>query len=350
MLKKIKYKDLLIFSKKILSKAGLDKFSAQAVSVGLCETSLRGVESHGIRLLGHYVNSALNGRKNPKPKFSFISKFPAISTLDADNAFGHAAGFKAIDHSILKAKKYGISLVAVKNSSHPGALASMALKAARKGYAAFAFTHADSLMLSHNGKRAFFGTNPICFAVPRKEKEPYCLDMATSMISWNKLLIHKNKNIFLEDFHASTNKGIKTKNPKVATSLIGAGGYKGYGLASMVEILCGIYTGMKFGREILPMYTSSIKIPRRLGQLYITFKIDGTITKKSFIKRMQHMTNQIRKEPRKGKEKVKLPNDNEINKTKFQIKNGIILSNEISKQLDNLSKKFDIKINYIHKK
>lgn len=346
MAQKINYKELLLFTKKILSKAGLDKFSAQSVSVGLCETSLRGVESHGIRLLDHYVNSAINGRKNPKPKFSFISKFPAITTLDADNAFGHAAGFKAIDHSMLKAKKYGVSIVAVKNSSHPGALASMALRAARKGFAAFAFTHADSLMLSHGGKRAFFGTNPICFAVPRKEKEPYCLDMATSMISWNKLLIHRNKNFFLDDYFASTNKGTKTKNPYIASSLIGAGGYKGYGLASMVEILCGIYTGMKFGREILPMYTSSIKVPRKLGQFYITFKIEGTIPKKSFISRMQRMTNQIRNEPKKGKENVKLPNDNEISKSKLQTKHGIILSNEIVKKLNNLSKKFNVKINY----
>ena len=65
------YKDLKSFSEKILTQAGLDSFSIESVSNGLCETSLRGVDSHGIRLLPHYVKSALSGRKNPNPIFSF---------------------------------------------------------------------------------------------------------------------------------------------------------------------------------------------------------------------------------------------------------------------------------------
>lgn len=347
MKKKIKYKDLLSFTKKILKKVGLCSFSAEAVSTGLCETSLRGVESHGIRLLKHYVDSATFGRKNPRPKFIFTKNFPSISTLDADNSFGHAAGFKAIDYSLKVASKNGISLVAVKNSSHPGAMASMALRAARKGFICFAFTHADSLMLSHNSKRSFFGTNPICFAVPRIEKEPYCLDMATTMISWNKLLIYKNKNKKLSNYFAATSSGEKTKDPQKASSLIGAGEYKGYGLASMVEILCGIYTGMNFGRDIPPMYTSSIRKPRKLGQLYITIRADGSLRKKTFLKRMQKMTNQVRNEPKKKKERVKLPNDNEIEKSKLNMKNGINLNYQTLQDLKNLSKKYKIDLNLI---
>ena len=118
--------------------------------------------------MDHYVNSALKGRKNPKPKYKIFKPFPAIAVLNADNAFGHAAGMKAIDLCMKIANLYGVGVVAVKNSSHPGALASMALKAARQKYIAFAFTHADSLMLSHNGKKPYFGTNPICFSCPRK--------------------------------------------------------------------------------------------------------------------------------------------------------------------------------------
>ena len=89
----------------------------------------------------------------------------------------------------------------------------MAIKAARKNYIAFAFTHADSLMLSHNGKKAYFGTNPICFAAPRKEKEPFCIDMATSMISWNKLLKFKKEGKMLANNLAADSSGIVTKIP-----------------------------------------------------------------------------------------------------------------------------------------
>ena len=95
--------------------------------------------------------------------------------------------------------------------------------------------------------------------------------MATTMISWNKLLIYRGKNKKLNDYFAATKTGQKTKNPKKANSLIGAGDYKGYGLASMVEILCGILYRYELWQKF-PMYTSSIKKPRQLGQLYISIR------------------------------------------------------------------------------
>ena len=102
----ISYTDLIFFHQKILTSVGLDSFSKKAVTSGLCETSLRGVDSHGIRLLPHYVKSALSGRKNPKPNFQFNKKFSALGILDADYAFGHAAGMKAIDHCIEMADEF----------------------------------------------------------------------------------------------------------------------------------------------------------------------------------------------------------------------------------------------------
>ena len=96
-LQKINHKNLKIFISSILDKAGLDKHSKESVTTGIYEASLRGVDSHGINLLNHYVHSAIKGRKNPKPHYTFKKTFPALGVLDADNAFGHAAGMKAID-------------------------------------------------------------------------------------------------------------------------------------------------------------------------------------------------------------------------------------------------------------
>ena len=248
-------------------------------------------------MLPHYVKSAKNGRKNPKPNFSFNKTFPSLGCLDADNAFGHAAGMKAIDHCIEMANVQGIGAVAVINSSHPGAMASMAIRAARNGYIAFAFTHADSLMLSHNGKRPYFGTNPICIAVPRKESEPYCLDMATSMISWNKLLNFQSEELTLDENLAADINGYMTTNPDEAASLLPAGSYKGYCLASMVEILCGVYTGMVFGRDILPMYKTPMDQPRKLGQFYLVMRVEGCMEKESFLRRVQKLSDDVRNEP-----------------------------------------------------
>ena len=73
-------------------------------------------------------------------------------------------------------------MVVVKNSTHPGALASIVIPAAKKGYAALAFTNSDSLMLTHNGQKAILGTNPLCFVCPNGLNEPFCFDMATTLI------------------------------------------------------------------------------------------------------------------------------------------------------------------------
>ena len=341
--KKIQHKKLLDFLKKILTKYGLDKFSMQAVSEGLYDASLRGVDSHGINLLPHYLKSAVLGRKNPKPLFSFKKKYPAVGILDSDNAFGHAAGYKAVDYGMKLAKKYGIGLVSVINSSHPGAMASIALRGAKLNYLVFAFTHADSLMLSHNGKRAYFGTNPICFAVPRKNDEPYCLDMATTNISWNKLLNHKkNKKILGLNLAADKMGKMTTKADRAAT-LFPIGGYKGFGLASMVEILCGVYSGMDFGRKIKPMYTTSLSKKRKLGQLYIIIKPDGAIDLKSFLNRMNVFSKEVRKEPSIKKKSVMLPNDPEIICSKKRLKEGIPIDLQTYESIKKISQTNKIK-------
>ena len=111
----------------------------------------------------HYVKSGILGRKNPKPKFKFYKKFDSAYLLDANDGFGLAAGAKAIKKGLDVAKKKGICIVGVKNSSHPGALASILLPAARKGFVALGFTHADSLQLTFGGKEAFFGTRSNLF-------------------------------------------------------------------------------------------------------------------------------------------------------------------------------------------
>ena len=344
---RIGYNDILNFSKDILKKVGLDNFSVDTVAFSLCETSLRGVDSHGIRLLPHYVESALSGRKNPKPSFQFSKKFPALGVLDADNAFGHAAGMKAIEHGIEMADEFGMGTIAVNNSSHAGAMASMALKAAREGYIAFAFTHADSLLLSHNGKRPYFGTNPICVAVPREEQEPFCLDMAPSMISWNKLMVYKSEGNELPENLAADSDGYITCYPEEATCLLPVGSYKGYGLASMVEVLCGIFTGMNFGRDIPGMYTAPIDSPRRLGQFYMVMRADGCLEQKQFLGRMQEMTNQVRTEPARDGEKVMLPGDPEIEESKRRLKDGIPIDVATLLEFERLSEKFNVPLQLI---
>lgn len=346
--KRVDYKELYDFTSKVLEKVGLDSFSNESVTLGLCETSLRGIDSHGIRLLPHYVNSALSGRKNGKPVFKVTENYPTAIYLDADNAYGHAAGMKAIELGMERADKYGMCAIGVGNSSHPGAMASYALRAARKGYIAFAFTHADSLLLSTNSKIPYFGTNPICMAAPRTGMEPYCLDMATSTVSWNKVLLHRATGEDLPENIAADENGLPTTDPEKARCILPTGGYKGYGLSSMVEVLCGVYTGMAFGHAIPSMYKAPMEQGRSLGQFYMVMKADSCIAQNVFEDRMTQMTNEVFEEPRAGDEKVILPGDREIRVAGERGKEGIPLDEVTATKLVEFSEKYDVPLSFLN--
>ena len=326
----VKYKDLVSEINSILLKEGTDKFTAESVSIGLAETSLRGVDSHGIRLFPHYLKALRSGRINGKPNFKINNKFPAFVGLNADNAFGHAAGFKSIDIGMEIANKLGICAISVTNSSHPGAMASFALKAAKNGFCSFAFTHADSLVQSFNSKDSFFGTNPICFAAPRKDEQPYCIDMAPTFIPWNKILECKENNKNLDSDYAVDSDGKKTNDPFKAKALLPIGGYKGFALASMVEVLCSNLSGMNFGPHIPSMYGSPIDKPRKLAQFFIVFRCDVNLDSEEFEELIHKMSQEVRQQKTNSYgEQVMMPNDPQIKFEKERGNNGIPVTEDL---------------------
>lgn len=337
----IDYESLRVFAKSALLKCSVDPYSAEKVALGLCDASLRGVDSHGIGLLTHYVRSAQSGRKNGNPNFRFISSFPAVNVLDADDAFGLAAGAVAVERAALLAEEFGVGVVPVINSSHPGAMASILRPVAEQGFIGIGFTHADSLLQSHGGIRPFFGTNPICVAAPT-EQGVYCLDMATSKISWNKLLGYKRNARKLPQDVASDQSGNMTTDANEARSLMPAGSYKGYGLASFVEILCGVYTGMPIGREIPSMYNSPMTEPRHLGQFYLALRTDGSISKSDFLARMTHLTDAIRNEPAQSGASVKMPGDPEAECLTERRDSGIPIDEEMFYEFKRLASELQI--------
>ena len=223
-------------------------------------------------------------------------------------------------------------------------MASFALRAARKGYIAFAFTHADALVSSYGGKRAYFGTNPICIAAPRKEAEPFCLDMAPTMISWNKLLGVRERSESLFDKYAADESGIPTDNPTLAKTLLPIGGYKGYGIAAMGEVLCGVLTGMAFGRSIPTMFNSPMDQPRHLGQFYMVLRADVCQSQSDFESRLQQMTDEVRREPSKTGERVQLANDPQIEEEQRRQKKGIPVDYSLLNEFHKLSSELNVEM------
>jgi len=131
-------------------------------------------------------------------------------------------------------------------------------------------THSSSVVVPHGGKHKYFGTNPISFAFARKGGEPVCLDMATSQVAWNRVLNARIEGRDLEPGLAVDADGKPTIDAQAAAAAVPLGGpvygYKGYGLAFMVDLLCGALNGMTFGRHINAMY-EDLEHPRKIGHM-----------------------------------------------------------------------------------
>lgn len=315
------------------------------VAEGLLSASIRGVDSHGIRLLPHYIAAVEGGRINPDPQYRFESTAFATGTFDADHTFGHAAGIEAVHKAMDMANRSGAGVVSVYNSTHCGTSAFFALEAAKKDFIGLAFTHANSLLNTPNTTRPFFGLNPIAMAVPCEGEEPFCYDSAPSVITWNKLLQLRQENIDAPLLSGADDKGIPTSDPHKITQLLPIGGYKGFGLAMIVDILCGLLTGMPVGRDISDMYKTPLSQKRYLGQLYMAIKIDAFQPLDVFKKRMKKLMDDVRNEPRTNSNNaVMVSGDPEKKAAAERLKNGIPVKEHDVNAFKALSDKYGIKI------
>jgi ureidoglycolate dehydrogenase (NAD+) len=297
--------------------------SAQHVAASLTQTSLRGVDSHGIQLFPHYCRAVDAGRINKNPRFAFADTSPTTAILDADDAFGHHAGVFAIDRATALAKASGVAAVPVKNSSHFGAAAYFGLRAAANGCIGLAFTNADALIKAHGSKEAFTGTNPICFTAPIEGEEPFCLDMATSLVSWNKVVNHRRTGEPIPENWACDAEGRPVTDPNAARSLQPAGLYKGYGLSLVVDVLCALLSGGPTSKELLPMY-QQIEVRRKITHFFMALDISRFALPADFGRRMKELVQRARNLPRIDAEiPVMVPGDPEKKTLQVRTASGI---------------------------
>lgn len=307
----------------VLLLQSVDADSVEHVVSSLIQTSLRGVDSHGIQLFPHYCRAVAGGRINAHPAFRAEQTAPATAILDADHAFGHHAGVVAMDLAIKIAKTAGTCAVAVRNSTHFGAAAYFALRAPPQGCLGFAFTNADALVKAHNAQGSFFGTNPICFTAPLAGEEPFCLDMATSLVAWNKILNYRRMNKSIPPRWACDEFGHSVTDPHKARALYPSGDYKGFGLGMMVDILCALLAGGPIGKDLLPMY-SDLSVRRNVTHFFMAVDIDKFLPSAAFSARLQEMVDRLRSmAPLDPDTPVLVPGDPEKRNHRHRLAHGI---------------------------
>ncbi len=298
-----------------LARAGADAVSAEAVTRALVTASRMGTDSHGLRLLPHYIRALQGGRIAGAPRMRFERRLPATGYLDAGDGFGHLAGYTAMEHAAAMADEVGVGAVAVGNSSHFGAAGCYALAAAERGLIGLAVCNSDPFVLPHQGSRPFHGTNPIAFAAPVEGEAPYLLDMATSSIPWNRVQQYGAIGRELPDQVAADAAGEVTRTPAEVAALMPLGGsdfgFKGAGLGGMVEVLSSTLAGMLHGFRLLPMGGPDMATPRGVGHFCLALKPDAFAPGDPFPACLRAYLDDLRAQPGRDGARVMAPGDRE---------------------------------------
>lgn len=308
-------KDLERFMGSVLAAAGADQASANAVTRALVTASRMGTDSHGLRLLPHYLQALKGGRIKGAPNMVFHQRLAATGFLNADDGLGHLAGYSAMEHAVAMAEKVGMGAVAVGNSSHFGAAGCYALAAAERGYLGMAFCNSDPFVLLHDGAKPFHGTNPIAFAAPVAGELPYLLDMATSSVPWNRVQQFGAIGRELPDQVAANAAGEVSRDPSEVAALLPLGGtafgFKGAGLGGMVEVLSSAPSGMQHGFKLLPMGGPDMSTPRGVGHFFLAMKPDAFVEEGTFAKGLADYLADLRAQPASPNARVMAPGDRE---------------------------------------
>jgi ureidoglycolate dehydrogenase (NAD+) len=303
-----------------LLRRGLSEEHAGWVAEGLVETSLRGIDTHGVRLFPTYLKELDGGRSRARPEMSWSGE-GAARLLDAGGALGLVAGRTACAEAVRLAREHGVGTVAVKNSNHFGAGSVYTLAMAREGVLGMSFTNSDALVAPFGGSRPIFGTNPVSLAVQGEGDDLFCADLATSQVSYSKVKHHRAHGIPLEDGWAVMD------GPEVA-ALKPLGGHKGQCLGMMVEILCALLAGMPLDHELSHLYGEPYDEPRQVAHLFLAWDIAAFQDPAAFRTRLSGFLRIVREQPAVEGEQVIAPGDLESETAARRRVEGIPLSEE----------------------
>ena len=242
----------------LLRAAGASKDEAEAVAAGCINANLAGHDSHGIIAIPTYIDRIKVGHIVPGEEWTIVQESPTTTVIDGHWGFGFYVNAKAMELTIEKARVSNIAACTVFRQSHVGRLGAYPLMAARAGMIGIATAdsgRSTKVVAPFGGREARLGTNPISIAVPSDLDGPLYLDMATSAVAAGKVSLAVARNESIPPGWVVAEDGKMTTDPKqlrqggALLPLGGSEGYKGSGLAAMVEILCGILTGLGFGVE-----------------------------------------------------------------------------------------------------
>ncbi|MGA2148137.1 MAG: Ldh family oxidoreductase [Bryobacteraceae bacterium] len=313
--------DLTRLVEAILEGGGVPPHKARVVSVSLVAANLRGVDTHGVQLLPFYIDQLLAGEMDPQTDGEVISEQGACLLFDGHNGLGQWIAEICCGHAVRIARELGMAIVTARESNHFGAAAWWAEKMRQAGQIGIVMCNASPIVPPWQGREGRVGTNPICVALPG----PWLLDMATTTVAAGRVFkAFINRQPEIPPGWAFDSSGVPTTDTAAAYKgmLSPLGGYKGSGLAMMVEILCAVLSGGAMSTEI-----GGIRFRGRLvrvSQTFIAIDVARFMPLEEFTARMEKLVNLIKSTPTApGYDEVLVAGDPEWRMEAERLEHGI---------------------------
>jgi L-2-hydroxycarboxylate dehydrogenase (NAD+) len=314
---------------KIFIKHKLSKNHANICAEALVNAELVGAPSHGLSRLKMYCDRINKRVINPRPKIKIKKITQSITQIDAKNSIGFVAADIGIKKAIDSAKKTGIGLVGINNSGHYGLSGYYAEQAVSKNLIAMCFTNAPPAIAPHGAIKKLFGTNPICFGSPTSNKVPFILDTSVSMINRGKIRVAAKIGKKIPEGVALDKFGNPTTDAKKALAgvQLPIAGFRGSGLAWMVDILCGVFTGGNHGGKVKDPF-DDFTGPQNIGHLFLVMKPNLFVG--NYSKRIKENIKRIKKLPKiKAVKEIMYPGQNKYARYKKNLKKSIKIKKKI---------------------
>jgi len=334
-------------SVEIFIKMGVSKETANIVSENIIENCLFGHDSHGMVLIPRFVKDIEIGKINLDAKSEIKRKSTCAAYIDGQRGFGQVTMIDAITTATKIAKEAGISAVTVTNCNHVGILWTFAKKAVDAGVICMIWCASGPQgghVAPFGGIKNAVGTDPIAVGIPAGQMSPLILDIATSAVSGGKIALYarQNKKIPLgwmldQNGNPTDNPNEMVKNGKITGILLPMAGYKGFGLAMVVEVLGGILTG--YG----PAYTPDYKEGN--GVFIIAIDIEKFLPLQDFLRDTDALFKYIKSVPTNPEiEEILIPGEIEYRSKLEREKNGIPLTDKEWEEISNLADKLGIRL------
>ncbi|MFX0021538.1 MAG: Ldh family oxidoreductase [Candidatus Hermodarchaeota archaeon] len=346
------------FMRDVFIGLGVPKEDAEIIADVLITSDLRGIESHGVQRCKMYYDRIKQGIYEAKTKIDVIKEGPTTALLDGNCGMGHVIAYKAMKMAIEKAKKYGLGAVAVRNSTHFGIAGYYSLMAIKEGMIGMTVTNARPSIPPTFGCEPMLGTNPLTIGAPTSEKFPFLLDCATSIIQRGKVEVNARINKPLPENTVIDDKGEIMRDPNEVlekmldrkASLLPLGGkgeetagYKGYGYATVVELLSAALQEGIFLRDTLGIVENGQK-RLKVGHFFLAINLENFFGLDSFKKTAGNIMRDLR-ESRKipGTKRIYTAGEKEYLAEIERKKSGIPLNKSLQEDIMTMQK--ELKLN-----